>query len=87
MAAILQGMIEGIETGAVPPPPVEGNAYAEEGLFLPDDMDEALQLMEKGDFCERALGPLLTKVYRDLKRAEILAFWGEITPLERTTYL
>ncbi len=74
MSAILQGMIEGIEGGAVPPPPVEGNAYDEEALSLPDDMDEALQLMEKGTFSERALGPLLSKVYRDLKRAEILAF-------------
>jgi glutamine synthetase len=50
-------------------------------------MDDALQLMAKSRFIDRALGPLLAKVYKDLKRAEILAFWGEITPLERTTYL
>ena len=87
MAAVIQGMVEGIEARAVPPPPVQGNAYEDEGLFLPDDMDDALQLMAKGRFVERALGPLLSKVYKDLKRAEILAFWGEITPLERTTYL
>jgi len=87
MAALLQGMIEGIEAGETPPSPIEGNAYDEPGLFLPDDMDEALQLMEKSSFAERALGPLLAKVYRDLKRAEILAFWAEITTLERTTYL
>ncbi len=87
LAALLQGMTEGIEGGLVPPPPVEGNAYDDDGLFLPDDMDDALQLMEKSAFVDRALGPLLAKVYKDLKRAEILAFWGEITPLERTTYL
>lgn len=87
MAAILQGMVEGIEQDAVPPPPVEGNAYDDDGLFLPDDMDDALQLMEKSAFIDRALGPLLSKVYRDLKRSEIVAFWSEITPLERTTYL
>ncbi|HEU4987655.1 MAG TPA: glutamine synthetase family protein [Rhizobiaceae bacterium] len=87
MAAILQGMIEGIEEDAVPPPPVEGNAYDGDGVALPDDMDDALQLMEKSTFVDRALGPLLGKVYRDLKRAEIVAFWSEITPLERTTYL
>ncbi|MBX3576490.1 MAG: glutamine synthetase [Rhizobiaceae bacterium] len=87
MATLIQGMVEGIEEGAVPPPPVEGNAYAEDGLYLPDDMDDALQLMEKSSFVDRALGPLLAKVYRDLKRAEIMAFWSEITPLERTTYL
>lgn len=87
MATLLQGMIEGIEAAEPPPPPVEGNAYDEDGLFLPDDMDDALQLMERSAFVDRALGALLGKVYRDLKRAEILAFWGEITPLERTTYL
>ncbi len=87
MAALLQGIVEGVEDGMVPPPPVEGNAYDEEGFYLPDDMDEALQLASKNGFIDRALGPLLAKVYRDLKRAEILAFWGEITPLERTTYL
>ena len=87
MATIMQGMIEGIERKAVPPPPVEGNAYEDEGLFLPDDMDDALQLMEKSRFIDRALGTLLSKVYKDLKRAEIMAFWSEITPLERTTYL
>lgn len=87
MAAIIQGMMEGIESKAVPPPPIEGSAYEDEGLFLPDDMDDALQLMEKSRFIDRALGPLLSKVYKDLKRAEIMAFWSEITPLERTTYL
>ncbi|MEO3998155.1 glutamine synthetase family protein [Mesorhizobium sp. CAU 1732] len=87
MAALIQGMVEGIEAAEAPPPPVEGNAYDEEGLFLPDDMDDALQLMSKSAFTDRALGPLLAKVYKDLKRAEILAFWGEITALERTTYL
>ena len=88
LCAVLQGMLEGIEAGAEPPPPVEGNAYDNtEGAHLPDDMDEALQLMQKGQFVERALGPALAKVYKDLKRTEILAFWGEITPLERTTYL
>lgn len=88
LSAILQSMVEGIEAGIEPPPPVEGNAYDNtEGEYLPDDMDEALLLMQKGRFVERALGPELARVFKDLKRAEILAFWGEITPLERTTYL
>lgn len=90
MAAIIQGMMEGIDSGAKPPPPVEGSAYDEDakvGTALPDDMDDALQLASKSAFLDRALGPLLAKVYRDLKRAEIIAFWSEITPLERTTYL
>lgn len=87
MAALIQAMVEGLENRVAPPPPIEGNAYDEAGLSLPDDMDDALKLMEKGSFAARALGPKLAKVYKDLKRAEILAFWGEITPLERTSYL
>jgi glutamine synthetase len=89
MCAVIQGMIEGIEGNLRPPPMVEGNAYddPEAGPELPDDMDDALQLTMRSKFVDRALGPLLAKVYRDLKRAEIIAFWGEITPLERTTYL
>src|SRR5690606_2244142 len=79
VAALLPGLVEGIEKKAVPPRPVQGSAYEDEGLFLPDDMDDALQLMEKSRFVERALGPLLTTVYQDLKRAEIMAFWSEIT--------
>lgn len=87
MTAIIQAIMEGLEQRVLPPPPVEGNAYDEDGLSLPDDMDDALQLMDRGGFAERAMGPLLAKVFKDLKRAEILAFWQEITPLERTSYL
>jgi len=88
LCAILQAMMDGLDKCETPPPPVTGNAYdATIGEQLPDDMDEALQLTSAGQFCERALGPELAKIYRDLKRAEILAFWHEITPLERSTYL
>lgn len=87
MTAIIQAIMEGLEQRVPPPQPVEGNAYDEDGLSLPDDMDDALQLMDRGGFAERAMGPLLAKVFKDLKRAEILAFWQEITPLERTSYL
>ena len=88
LCAILQAMMDGLEKLDTPPPPVTGNAYEnKEAQQLPDDMDEALQLTQAGDFCDRALGPELSKIYKDLKRAEILAFWAEITPLERTTYL
>jgi glutamine synthetase len=88
LCAILQAMMDGLEKMETPPPPIEGNAYdATVGAKLPDDMDDALQLTSAGTFCERALGPDLARIYRDLKRAEILAFRSEITPLERSTYL
>lgn len=87
MTAILQGMIEGIDADEVPPPPIQGNAYEQSNApQLPDDMDDALQLAMRGDFLKRALGPELAKVFCELKRAEIHAFWQEITPLEKSTY-
>ncbi|MGB7433230.1 MAG: glutamine synthetase family protein [Ahrensia sp.] len=88
LCAILQAMMDGLEKRETPPPPTTGNAYDNtKAEQLPDDMDDALQLTQTGTFCERALGPELAKIYKDLKRAEILAFWAEITPLERSTYL
>ena len=78
-AALLQGMTEGIDAGDPPPPAIEGNAYDEDGLALPGRHGrDALQLMERGRFVDRALGPELAKIYKDLKRAEIMAFWSEI---------
>ena len=87
MAALLQAMMEGMDENLVPPPPVSGNAYEQNNApLLPDDMDDALQLAMRSAFVKRALGPHLAKVYCDLKRAEIHAFWQEITPLEKSTY-
>ncbi|MEN0001168.1 MAG: glutamine synthetase family protein [Pseudomonadota bacterium] len=89
LCAILQAAYDGLDQREKPPLPATGNAYDfdESAEQLPDDMNEALLLMETGEFCDRALGPELAKIYKDLKRAEIHAFWQEITPLERTTYL
>ena len=87
MAALLQGIIDGIDAATPPPPPIEGNAYTQQKApHLPDDMDDALQIARRGNFLQRALGPDLAKVFCDLKRAEIHAFWQEITPLEKSTY-
>jgi glutamine synthetase len=87
MAALLQAMMEGMDMEEAPPPPIKGNAYEQSNApQLPDDMDNALQLAMKSEFLKRALGKELAKVYCDLKRAEIHAFWQEITPLEKTTY-
>ncbi|MEM5500073.1 glutamine synthetase family protein [Ahrensia kielensis] len=88
LCALLQAMLDGLEKLETPPPQITGNAYDDNNAeLLPDDMDEALILMQRGDFADRALGPELSRIYKHLKRAEILAFWAEITPLEQSTYL
>lgn len=89
LAAILQAMAEGVAGKMEPPPPIDGNAYDADprDTALPDDMGEALGLFEASAFAERAIGPELKSILIHLKRAELAAFRGEITPLERSTYL
>lgn len=87
MAAILAGMLEGLERELTPPPAIDVNAYDEPVPRLPDDMGDAITLFERSDFIRRAFGVEYRKLFGHLKRAELSAFEREITPLERMTYL
>lgn len=87
MAAILAGMLEGLERNLQPPPAVNVNAYEEMVPRLPDDMGEAIRLFERSDFARRAFGLEYRSLFAHLKRAELREFEREITPLERMTYL
>jgi glutamine synthetase len=87
MAAILAGMLDGLEREAAPPAPVNINAYEEMVPRLPDDMGTAIQMFERSDFVRRAFGVEYRSLLAHLKRAELREFEREITPLERMTYL
>ncbi|KPL51854.1 glutamine synthetase family protein [Prosthecomicrobium hirschii] len=86
-AAVLAGMLEGLERELTPPPPVVRNAYEEPVPALPASMAEAITLFERSDFVRRMLGVEYRSLIAHLKRAEAEAFAREITPLERLTYL
>lgn len=87
MAGVLGGMLEGLEAGKAPPPPVEGSAYAVPLPQLSDDMDDAIADFERSDFIRRLLGAELRHIFAEVKKVELAAFDNEITPLERSTYL
>jgi glutamine synthetase len=87
MAAILQGMLEGIEQDATPADAETGNSYGNAGRELPASMAHSLELLKDSTFVERALGKEMLDIVVALKRAELEAFAREITPLEQTTYL
>lgn len=87
LAGVLGGILEGLETGRMPPPPVEGNAYNVPLPQLSDDMDDAIDDFERSDFIRRLLGTELRRIFAAIKREELAAFDNEITPLERSTYL
>ncbi|WP_018700028.1 glutamine synthetase family protein [Amorphus coralli] len=87
LAAILAGMLDGIEGGRTPPPPTDRNAYEAPAPELPDQMEEAVGLFRKSDFIRRTFGVEYRSMFAAIKDAEIAAFRSEISPLERSTYL
>lgn len=87
LAAILAGMLEGIERGLEPPPPLTGNAYEQEAPHLSYDMGEAIRDFARSDFVGRAFGAEYQRVFAIMKEAELAAFERRINPLEYETYL
>ncbi len=87
-AAVLAGMLEGLDDARDPPKPIDGNAYASQTLkHLPDNMPDAIELFEASDFIARHFGEPYRQLYTETKKAECLEFLAEITALERETYL
>jgi glutamine synthetase len=87
LAAILAGMLEGIEKHLVPPAPLTGNAYEASAPRLTYSMRKATANFAKSDFVERAFGAEFRRVYAVMKEAEVAAFEQRINPLEYETYL
>ncbi len=89
LAAILQGMLDGISGNRTrtPPEAETGNSYERTGNELPSTMRQSLDLFKNSEFAIRALGREMVEILTALKQAELDTFAREITPLERTTYL
>lgn len=87
LAAVLGGMLKGLEENLTPPKPVVGNAYAKSLPILSDDMDDAIADFEQSAFIRKLIGKDLQRIFAEVKKVELAAFDNEITPLERSTYL
>jgi glutamine synthetase len=82
IAAILAGMLHGIEGKLQPPPPVEGNAYELVPPSLPRYWPEALARFSGSDFVRDNLGAEFRHVYEVLKQQELDDFDRQVTPME-----
>jgi glutamine synthetase len=82
IAAILAGMLHGIEGKLQPPPPVEGNAYEHVPPSLPRYWPEALARFSDSDFVRDNLGAEFRHVYEVLKQQELDDFDRQVTPME-----
>jgi len=82
VAAILAGMLHGIENALQPPAPVEGNAYDLLPPSLPRYWPDALARFSASEFVRANLGESFQHVYTVLKQQEMDEFDRQVTPME-----
>jgi glutamine synthetase len=85
-AAVLAGILRGLETKGDPGPPIVGNAYEQtetRSLFWRDTIDDFLA----SDFVEEAFGKEFKHIYGQQKLKEMRSFYTEVTTLEYDWYL
>ena len=87
LAAILAGMMEGIERAIEPPPPLTGNAFEGETERLSASMADAVARFLGSDYIGRTFGADYQRIYGVMKQEELAAFTRAILPLEYETYL
>lgn len=87
IAAILAGILHGIENKLQAPPPLAGNAYEMLEPSLPRYWPDALVRFASSGFIAHNFGRAFQNVYTVLKQQEMADFDGQVTPLEYHTCL
>ncbi len=82
VAAILSGILHGIENTLSAPAPVEGNAYDQFPPSLPRYWSDALTIFSQSDFIERYLGAEMRRAIGIIKQQEMDEFDRQVTALE-----
>lgn len=86
LAAILAGILHGIENRIEPEPPVAAGPNKSDPV-LPGNWFEALREFEHSSFITDSLGKDFQEAFREIKRFEQTEFTGAVNPLEYNTYL
>ncbi len=87
LAAILSGMLRGLERGADPGEPVEGEALEGHGTALPNHWPAAIAAFDASRFIRDTLGAEFQRVYALMKWQEMNRLLGRVTDAEYDTYL
>lgn len=82
IAAILAGMLHGIENKLEPPEPLEGNAYDQLEPSLPRYWPDALTKFQDSKFIGENFGDEFQRTYSLIKQQEIDEFDKQVTSLE-----
>ncbi|WP_454831617.1 glutamine synthetase family protein [Pseudoxanthomonas wuyuanensis] len=85
-AAVLAGMLDGMENGFDPGPPVVGNAYEQTEARTPY-WRQAIDAFLASDFIAAQFGPSFRHIYGQQKLKEMHTFYTQVTDLEYEWYL
>ncbi len=85
-AAVLAGMLDGLENGYDPGAPIVGNAYEQTEIRTPFWRDAIADFLAS-DFIERQFGGAFRHIFGQQKLKEMRSFYREVTTLEYEWYL
>jgi glutamine synthetase len=85
-AAILSGILDGLENGGDPGPPVVGNAY-EQTEVKQQFWRDSIERFMRSDFIANSFGERFRHIYGQQKLKEMRSFYTEVTTLEVEWYL
>ncbi|MEK0082042.1 glutamine synthetase family protein [Benzoatithermus flavus] len=87
LAAVLAGVLHGLERKEEPTPPVTGNAYAEVPASLPLTWEEAIRAFRRAEVLPAYLGERFCRLLAVCRESERNRFQARITPTEYEWYL
>lgn len=87
LAAVLAGMLEGVEAELSPSKPITGNGYAQIPASLPRHWPEALARARAGTVLPARLGARFHDVFLTVKEAECDRFFAEVSDRDYAWYL
>ncbi|MCB4768594.1 glutamine synthetase family protein [Ancylobacter sp. Lp-2] len=87
IAAILAAALDGIEAGAEPPAPMQGNVYKAAGRAIPPDWRQAIEVFEASALVARLFPADFITMFATCKQQELAVFEAEISELEYRSYL
>ena len=82
LAAILGAALNGIEDGAEPPAPINGNAYAQDMDHMPTDWKTAIDRFESSTEMPRIFSPEIIQNFVLTKKQELF-YMAELSPTEQ----
>lgn len=87
LAALVASMHDGISRASAPPPPVVGDAYADQTLpRLPESLESAIAAFEDDSVLRACLGERFSDYYVSSRRWELKAWQQAVTTWEQERY-